>query len=133
MNLPTGALSFSLFVGNNQGTNCQLKTYRGELLYYRSDRPFGTQQFFREARVISCDMETLFLALEPCTRWNRSYYNTAIADGEQWEVVIHRKGQETRSFGSNAYPEDFDRVLKTIEAVIDEKIPFRGTRVAAAV
>ena len=48
--------------------------------------------------------------------WDKKYINRGMLDGTQWELNVKREGRRHRRiYGSNAYPEGFDNLLKAIE------------------
>ena len=48
--------------------------------------------------------------------WDKEYINRDMLDGTQWELNVKREGRRHRRiYGSNAYPEGFDNLLKAIE------------------
>ncbi|MFA7745485.1 hypothetical protein [Salinicoccus roseus] len=49
--------------------------------------------------------------------WKRSYHDSIILDGTQWEIVIHKSGRNLYKSGSNMYPREwkaFCRLMKKI-------------------
>lgn len=50
--------------------------------------------------------------------WKKSYSNPAILDGTQWNLKILTNSTEIHSGGSNAYPENFNGLLKAINKLI---------------
>lgn len=51
--------------------------------------------------------------------WKRRY-DSDILDGTQWELKVKSDGVNINSYGSNAYPEDFDDFLLLLNSVISE-------------
>ncbi|GAB3533056.1 hypothetical protein GCM10027443_17770 [Pontibacter brevis] len=49
--------------------------------------------------------------------WKRRY-DSDILDGTQWELKAKGDGIKTNSYGSNAYPEEFDEFLVLLNRVI---------------
>lgn len=54
----------------------------------------------------------------PCCEWKRRY-DSEILDGTQWELKIKGEGINIKSYGSNAYPEDFDQFMILLNKIID--------------
>lgn len=52
--------------------------------------------------------------------WEEAYYNFDILDGTQWEItIIYDSNKKIISNGSNEYPKDFDKFLKSVSKLID--------------
>jgi len=55
--------------------------------------------------------------------WDKEYINRGVMDGTQWELNVKREGRRHRRiYGSNAYPEGFDNLLKAIEKLSGVKL-----------
>lgn len=54
--------------------------------------------------------------LKSC-RWHRTY-ESGILDGTQWELKAKGNGLHLKSYGSNAYPENFGEFIGLLNAVI---------------
>jgi hypothetical protein len=55
--------------------------------------------------------------------WKSRYYDNNIMDGEQWEVKITLKtGKKYEFFGSNEYPENFEKLRKKIKHYFEKGI-----------
>lgn len=52
-----------------------------------------------------------------CCRWKRRY-DSGILDGTQWELRAKGAGININSYGSNAYPDDFDEFLALLNSVV---------------
>ncbi|RDV11835.1 hypothetical protein DXT99_23920 [Pontibacter diazotrophicus] len=61
------------------------------------------------------DWQLLLEFLKACN-WKRRY-DSNILDGTQWELTVSGKGISVRSYGSNAYPENFDMFLMLLNKV----------------
>ena len=55
------------------------------------------------------------------SNWQKSYHDPRILDGTQWYLKILSNSSEIISGGSNAYPENFDEFIKTINRLISEE------------
>lgn len=51
--------------------------------------------------------------------WRHRYYNPAVADGDQWEVVISYDEKEKSTYGSNSYPLLYRVAYGMIRSVVD--------------
>ena len=51
--------------------------------------------------------------------WKRSYNYQGIEDGTQWRLKIQTKSSKIDTGGSNAYPENFNGLLKAINMLIN--------------
>jgi hypothetical protein len=51
--------------------------------------------------------------------WKRSYQYRGIEDGTQWHLKIQTKSSKIDTGGSNAYPENFNGLLKAINMLIN--------------
>lgn len=49
--------------------------------------------------------------------WEKNY-DSGILDGTQWELKVKGKGLNLKSFGSNAYPENFNEFIRLLNQVI---------------
>lgn len=71
------------------------------------------------ARFGASDMERIRNELKSVNLldWKRSYHDSIILDGTQWEIVIHKSGRNLYKSGSNMYPREwkaFCRLMKKI-------------------
>lgn len=57
------------------------------------------------------------LAFLKCCNWKRRY-DSVIMDGTQWEIEAYNDDIRVKSYGSNAYPDDFEQFLKMLNKVI---------------
>ncbi|WP_162054743.1 hypothetical protein [Pontibacter pamirensis] len=55
--------------------------------------------------------------LESCDWKKRN--DSEVLDGTQWELIAKGKGSKISSFGSNAYPTDFDVFLALLNSVVN--------------
>lgn len=50
-------------------------------------------------------------------RWKR-WHDSDVLDGVQWELTAKGKGFNIKSYGSNAYPDDFDEFLMLLNRIV---------------
>ncbi len=43
-------------------------------------------------------------------KWKKRYINSNILDGTQWELVIEYGDKKLKSYGSNSYPDEFNKL-----------------------
>ena len=53
--------------------------------------------------------------------WKVRYLDPSILDGTQWSLLVATESFEIDTGGSNAYPENFDEFIKTINRLISEE------------
>jgi hypothetical protein len=53
--------------------------------------------------------------------WKERYMDPSILDGTQWNLLVVTDSFEIDTGGSNAYPENFDEFIKTINRLISEE------------
>ena len=51
--------------------------------------------------------------------WKRSYMDPSILDGTQWHLQIKTESSEIDTGGSNAYPENFNGLIKSFNKLIN--------------
>ncbi len=54
--------------------------------------------------------------------WPDTFVDNNVLDGTQWSIEIHWKGQRQKTYGSNAFPDGFDRLeraLRRLASTID--------------
>ena len=66
----------------------------------------------------SVDWNNLVVFLKVCN-WKRRY-DSNVLDGTQWELRVKGESISIESYGSNAYPDDFDEFLMLLNRVISE-------------
>jgi hypothetical protein len=121
MKTPYGYLSFRLFIGGYDAPNAELRTYQNKLLYYRADMPYDKDDFIVHAESVSFNRAALYKAVLPCLEWESRYY-ADIFDGTQWATSIRVHGKTRKSFGSNAYPSNFNLVIDSLEQLIQKPL-----------
>lgn len=63
--------------------------------------------------------ENLLDFLKGCG-WKRRY-DSDILDGTQWELKVKALGIHINSYGSNAFPDDFDKFIALLNKVLSEE------------
>jgi hypothetical protein len=53
--------------------------------------------------------------------WDKSYHDPSILDGTQWSLLVLTESYEVDTGGSNAYPGNFDELIKTINRLISQE------------
>ena len=53
--------------------------------------------------------------------WDKSYHDPSILDGTQWSLLVLTESYEIDTGGSNAYPDNFDELIKTINRLISQE------------
>jgi len=53
--------------------------------------------------------------------WDKSYHDPSILDGTQWSFLVLTESYEIDTGGSNAYPGNFDELIKTINRLISQE------------
>lgn len=51
--------------------------------------------------------------------WRQKYYNPAVCDGDQWELIVSYDEKEKRTYGSNSYPLLYRVAYDMIRSIVD--------------
>lgn len=120
---------FSFFIGGYHGENIKIRKYYNSIEIQKSDAPI----FYEEDKVlrkVSRDEWIKFWRkIDKINIWNwqKDYFNPHILDGTQWELIIQLNDKKrTKIFGSNSYPENFQKFLNAINSIANTKITFNS-------
>ena len=118
--------SFNFFIGGFGG-DCDRVCLEDNILY--QDSPMHEDELrqpFIEGLKLTDDQIYLFwkrLDELDIWNWSKEYNDPDTLDGTQWSLKINKQGgKKLKIYGSNAYPNNFDDLLRLLNGYIEEKL-----------
>ena len=55
-------------------------------------------------------------------KWKKNYIDSRVCDGTQWELSIQEDSKNMKCYGSNNYPQDFNKLVSSVNQLINSDV-----------
>lgn len=122
MKTSCGFLNVRFFIGGAWGFSVtELRTYRNNLLYFRGELPYDTNNFLQYAEQIVVDKAMLFTAFTACLDWQMVDDTAITFDCVNWQLTLRLNDRQI-SFSYDTATDEFNTLVSKLEEIIQRPL-----------